>query len=225
MSRESRRRRAENKGKGKRYARVTVVAHKPTLIGVGIGYGEEQPETVIPPDEARTLACKFERNEPELAKQLREAAASVDEVLNHPDISGLGAIPVSPKMTGPEALRDWVYRHREYFRNGYRVCPPGSVMWVMPLTESLDDPPQLVELLPSAVEDERGRITGPVRIEAAVHVMTRDEATEQLARVGMSDGTKDPPPPGCFYVVASRKEGRFKGTFVGYLTIPGPQDN
>jgi hypothetical protein len=54
--------------------------------------------------------------------------------------------------------------------------------------------------------------------------MDRGAATAALARLNM-DGTNDPPPPGMFYVIASRESGRFKGTFVGMLPIPGPQDN
>jgi hypothetical protein len=71
-----------------------------------------------------------------------------------------------------------------------------------PVTESLDDPP-------------RPETTG---------VMDRGAATAALARLNM-DGINDPPQPGMFYVIASRESGRFKGTFVGMLPIPGPQDN
>jgi hypothetical protein len=189
-------------GKGKRVVRVLVVPESPTLSRVGVGIGfEGESLTALAPDEARTISLRFAGDDPALARALRDTAAAVDQVLAHPE-KPEGVLPVRPKVTGPEALRDWTRRHREAFRNAYRAAPPGGVVVAEPATESLDDPPT-----PEMTE-----------------VMDREAATAALARLNM-DGTDDPPPPGMFYVIASREAGRFQGTFVGMLPIPGPQDH
>ena len=189
-------------GKGKRVVRVLVVPESPTLSRVGVGIGfEGESLTALAPDEARTLALRFAADDPALARALRDTAAAVDHVLAHPE-KPEGVLPVGPKVTGPEALRDWTRRHRETLRKAYRAAPPGGVVVAEPVTESLDDPP-------------RPETTG---------VMDREAATAALDRLNM-DGINDPPQPGMFYVIASRESGRFTGTFVGMLPIPGPQDH
>jgi hypothetical protein len=228
MSRESRRRR-EGKKRGKRYARLALVTTFPDpepKVGVEVGWGKpgdanitvtaegHENAGVVPPDEARTLADLYAGDDPGVARQLRKAAGDVDRVLAHPDTKHLKAVP--SVITGPRALLEWVGRHRDLFRLAYRTCPPGSVLWAMPQTESLDDPP----VTTAALGD-----TGLGLISSTLQVLSREEATEELARVGMSDSTRGAAPPGYFYVVASRTEGRFQGTFVGCLSLPGPENN
>lgn len=189
-----------NSGKGKRVVKVLVVPDTETLSRVGVGIGfEGESLTPIAPDEARTIALRFAADDPALARALCDTAAVVDQVLAHPE-KPEAALPVRPRITGPAALRDWTRRHREAFRDAYRAAPPGGVVWATPTTESLDDPPTA----------------------GATEVLSRETATEALARLNM-DGTADPPGPGLFYVIASRESGRFQGTFVGMLPVPGPQ--
>ncbi len=191
-----------NSGKGKRVVRVLVTPETETLSRVGVGIGfEGEPLTALAPDEARTIALRVAGDDPALARALCDTAAAVDQVLARPE-KPEGVLPVRPKITGPAALRDWARRHREAFRDTYRAAPPGGVVWATPTTESLDDPPTA----------------------GATEVTNREAATAALARLDM-DGTEDPPPPGMFYVIASRESGRFKGTFVGLLPAPVPQGN
>jgi hypothetical protein len=189
-------------GKGKRVVKVLVAPETEMLSRVGVGIGfEGEPLTAIAPDEARTIALRIQRDDPALARALRDTAAAVDQVLAHPERPE-GLLPVRPIITGPAALRDWTRRHREAFRDAYRAAPSGGVVWATPTTESLDDPPRA----------------------EATDVLSREAATEALARLNL-DGTADPPQPGMFYVIASRESGRFQGTFVGMLPVPGPQGN
>jgi hypothetical protein len=55
----------------------------------------------------------------------------------------------------------------------------------------------------------------------------RDEARLYVNRhLPSFRGSLDPPPPaGLFYVVASRPGGPLKGTFVGVLAVPGPDED
>jgi hypothetical protein len=103
--------------------------------------------------------------------------------------------------SGPELLLEWVHRFRDLFRSCYRNVKPGSVVWAMPRTESPHDPP------------------------LGFDVVSRQEAHDRLKRLPPfrnGTGLESPPLAGAFYVVASRAEGRFRGTFVGMLSAPGP---
>jgi hypothetical protein len=117
-----------------------------------------------------------------------------------------GALPLAPTSTGPEALRDWVSRHSDAFRSTYREAvragwAAGTVVVATPATESLDDPPAGFAL--GGPADAR-------RVLAAA-----------LPSPGLALGVA---PPGMFYVVATCAGGRFRGTFVGLLPSPGPDE-
>jgi hypothetical protein len=106
-------------------------------------------------------------------------------------------------LFGPYALEEWVWRFRAAFRSAYRHHP-GKVIWAMPRTESLKDPP------------------------LGFDIVTREEAHQRLKSLrAFRDGTglEGPPRGGMFYVVASRAEGRFRGTFIGMLPVPGPDES
>src|SRR5262245_36122661 len=98
--------------------------------------------------------------------------------------------------TGPHALQEWVQRWHPLFRSAYRTAlakgyPPSFVVWAMPLTERVVDPP------------------------VGFDVQSREEASATLRRLpSVATSLDDPPWAGYFYIVASRAEGRFKGTFV-----------
>lgn len=78
MSKHNRERREKN-----RRVQVTIVPKTPTMaaIGVGIWLGHEGGKTVIAPDEARTIACQIEQEDPNTAAQLRKCAADMEMVL------------------------------------------------------------------------------------------------------------------------------------------------
>jgi hypothetical protein len=110
--------------------------------------------------------------------------------------------------SGPEALLEWVRRWRDLFKAGYRQALaegylPDVVVWAMPRTASLEDPPLGFDLL------------------------RRDEARRKVNwQLPCVRGTLDDPPnPGMFYIVASRAEGRFKGTLVAMLPVPEDGDD
>jgi hypothetical protein len=192
---------------------VGVQADTPThsRLGVCIGREGEAGKTVIAPDEARTIAAELEDTDPEAAKQLRETADALPGVLAEIRAHGFSVSLVGPRITGPEALQDWVKRWRQRFRAGYQEAmasgyPADVVVWATPCTESLDDPPIGFDL------------RGPT------------EARERLARF-LPNVKALVAPPGAFHVVASRAEGRFKGTYMGILSRDGdrrptmPEDN
>jgi hypothetical protein len=117
-----------------------------------------------------------------------------------------GALPLAPTSTGPEALRDWVSRHSDAFRSAYREAvrsgwAAATVVVATPVTESLDDPPCGFALRDPA---------------DAPRLLAAGRRSPRLA-VGVA-------PPGMFHVVATCKGGRFRGTFVGLLPSPGPDE-
>jgi hypothetical protein len=205
MSRHNRERR-KGKGKGKRLVQVAVVPLTPSTSAIGVSIrreGDDGP-AVIAPDEARTIACQIEEGDPGTAAALRDTARAVEQALADPGMPA-GALPVWPKITGPHALRDWAERYRKEFRAVYREAVragwgAGTVVIATPATESLDDPPPGFDLKSRA--DAR-RLLGPVK---------------------MGGSLDDPPNPGMFYVVATKASGRFQGTFVGMLPVPGPSE-
>jgi hypothetical protein len=112
--------------------------------------------------------------------------------------------------SGAEGLRQWVLRHYTLFQAAYRehIRTGGSrdsVMWGMPIGDSLDNPP--VAIAPYS------------RAGAKREIITGIPNTQQL-----HNNLDTPATPGRFYVVASRGEGRFKGTFIGMLPIPAAGD-
>ena len=201
MSRHNRERRQRNKGP-RRTVSVGIEADTPThsRMGVCIGWeGDEAGKTVIAPDEARTMAAKLEGVDPDTARKLRTVADGLPHVLAAMREQGYGVSLVDPKITGPHALGEWLERWREQVRAGYREAlaagyPANSVVWATPLTESLDDPPVSFNLHSPA------------------------EAREMLNKVSSKPGDSMTPLPGSFFVVASRAEGRFKGTYTGVLS-------
>jgi hypothetical protein len=203
---------------GKRTCLIGIVPDRPDhcWIGVLIRRGEGDKGTVIAPDEARTIALDIEDGDPKVAAQLRELADGVEGILKGvvkgKKFPGLrGASVVRPKITGPEALRDWVQRWRRQFQNAYAHARtagwhPAVVMVATPQTESLDDPPTNIRNF------DPGAANG------------------LLAKVKLPPDVRDTPPDG-FYVIATRGDGRFQGTFVGILPTAGdkrptlPEDN
>jgi hypothetical protein len=163
-------------------------------VGVLLGWGESDPVGLVPVDEARTLACTWAEENPDLAARLREVADAVDAFLASPQGS-LGAVPASPKFTGAHALKEWVARYHKHFQAAYRQAGGGyAVVLATPGTESLDDPPPDFRHL------------GPAAADAFL-------AAVRMSPVG-------PPDACCFHLIASRQEGRFRGTFVGMLPVP-----
>jgi hypothetical protein len=109
------------------------------------------------------------------------------------------------EWTGPEGLTEWVRRHSLWFRAVYRVAldqgyDPDTVVWGTPRSEDVDDPPEAFDLL------------------------SRSKARTDFATVGAADGFDDPAPAGMFLVVATRKDGRLKGTSIVYLPVPAPDE-
>jgi hypothetical protein len=189
---------------------VGIVPHRPnhSYIGVMIETGPEKKptsQTVIAPDEARTLAEKEEN--PHIAQCLRRIADFIEKESRREPFLAKGTLIIPPKITGPEALNYWAERHHARIQSVYRTAVQNgssadSVVWVMPTTDSLDDPPLAAELC--RLNDARDRVERIPTMEP-----------------GSLD---DPPRPGYFYVVASREAGRFKGTIVAMLPIPGPDE-
>jgi hypothetical protein len=153
---------------------------------------------VLAPDEARTMALNLEQEDPTTAANLREVAQFVEESVR----AGVGLKPspgvelVAPRITGPAALRDWTQRYPQHFQAAYRVVGGnGCVVLVTPATESLDDPPTEFR-----------------------------HTTDDIASALLVQWNMNPIPsasPGHFYVIASCRAGRFQGTFLGMLPIPG----
>jgi hypothetical protein len=186
-----------------RIVKIGIVPETPTRsrLGVSIARAGDTP-VVIAADEARTLACGMEDEDPQTAAKLRSAADDVEKVLHKPQLVGQVRM-VEPKITGPDALRDWVRRYRDLFRGAFRSgLEQGSgkdvVVWAAPPAESLDDPPAGFKIVPRA---EARRLLD----------------TELKSLRGSLD---DRAGAGLFYVLASREGGRFKGTFVGMLPVP-----
>jgi hypothetical protein len=103
----------------------------------------------------------------------------------------------------PEQLYQWFKRWVQGFRSAYRGAvesgyPADVVIWGMPRTDRVDDPPPGFDIQRLA--------------EARANIDAR------LPKMrGVLD---DPPPPGLFYAVASRSEGPMKGTVVCLLQAP-----
>jgi hypothetical protein len=92
---------------------------------------------------------------------------------------------------------------RAAYRDGLAAgYPPDVVVMATPRTESIEDPP------------------------VGWDILRRDEARALLTRhpPACRVDLDAPPPPGHFYVVASRAAGRLKGTFVGLIPVPGPDE-
>jgi hypothetical protein len=137
-----------------RRVKLGIVPHKPnhSYLGVLIEMGPEKKptsQTVIAPDEARTLAEK--EDDPHIARCLRKVADFVKkESRRDPRLAKETSI-IPPKITGPEALRYWANRHHPQIQSVYRTAvqqgaSPNSVVWLMPGSNSLDDPPPAAEV-------------------------------------------------------------------------------
>jgi hypothetical protein len=162
-------------------------------LGVCISRGDGG-QTVIAPDEARTIACTIEDEDSEAATKLRHYAGEVEKIFANPKRPA-GMVPVPPKITGAEALRYWTMRYRTHFAAAYRQAGiEDAVILASPQTESLDDPPTDFRYASLTVANE---------ILKTVHA--RPEG---------------PPHPGQFYVLATRSEGRFEGSFLGMMPAP-----
>jgi hypothetical protein len=202
----SRYRREKKRGgdEGDRTVKLGVEVDTPThsYIGVMISRGDNG-KTVIAPDEARTMAVQIEDEDPATAVLLRKYADAAEFCVKKDGLrdKGTEVSVVPPKITGPHALGEWVGRYRNTLRGAYQEAvshglPFDVVVFVTPTTESLDAEPQPVD----------------------IKFLTPAEANELLAHVHMKPSRFENP-PGAFYVLASRSEGRFKGTFQGILSV------
>jgi hypothetical protein len=110
----------------------------------------------------------------------------------------------SEQLSGPHALEARVAKHYANFQAASRLLPTHmaseKVIWAMPRSESLEDPP------------------------LSFGVVTLRAAKDRLRQVGIRDPLSEPPPPGMLYAVASCTNGRFKGTWLGLLSIPQPEE-
>jgi hypothetical protein len=112
---------------------------------------------------------------------------------------------------GPEGLRAWAEAHREEIEAAYLaaieagVPPLDVIVWASPAGESLDSPPGTI----AVIDRRKGEWAEGA---AGVPADYRRVMENVLARR---------PPAGLFDVVASRSEGRFKGTFHGQARVPG----
>jgi hypothetical protein len=190
-----------------RTVKIGIMPGPPVQVGVAIATGSESP-TVIAPDEARTMAARD--SDPRIADLLRHYASKAERVVAEdpkgPALRGVEII--APKITGAEALGWWVNRHAAGFQACYReatrgIWPADVLLWVMPRTESLDDPPIGVDL--RRIQDARTFVSRNLPI--------------------LRGSLDDPPRHGYFYVIASRGEGRFKGSLVAMLPIPTADDD
>ncbi len=200
MSKHNRERRQATGGGGpRRKVDIALVPESGTLVRVGVAISLGEDKTYIASDEARTIACKLDGEDDATAKALRATADAVDRMIQDPSRPGTLA-PVKPRVTGPRALKDWVGRHRDLFRSAFREArrqgaPAGVVIWAMPATDSLDDAPLAFDPIDAAT------------------------ARARLASLGLDD--PGPAEEGCFTIVASRREGRFRGTLTACLDCPG----
>jgi hypothetical protein len=190
---------------------VVPVSPKHRQIGVMLRRGPDS-EVVVAPDEARTIAADIEDEDPDTATRLREVAKAVEEFVRKGLPPGGGSVAVvRPKITGPEALLDWVWRWWRDFQRAYQSAraqgwPATTVVAATPTTQSLDDPP------------------------AAFHFFRPAEVNAILVTLNLGPQSRNVPPD-AFFVLATCAGGRFQGAFAGILPASGtarpamPEDN
>jgi hypothetical protein len=109
-------------------------------------------------------------------------------------------------QSGPEALRDWVANHYDVIQGFHRALTqagrPAEVLWLMPRSENIETPP----------------------VGANHYSLAGGRAYMRANLPNMSGTLAGPPLPGMFYVVASKGDGRLKGTFVGMVQIPDQEE-
>jgi hypothetical protein len=177
---------------------MAIVPRTPSrsALGVMIGFEGEGKGTVIAPDEARTIALEIEGSDPGVAAEMRKYADEVESCVRGEKSSHFppgGLEIVGPKLTGPEALRDWSQRYRKHFQAAYRKAGQGQVLLATPRTQSLDDAP--------AVFSFCGLDVANAIIQAIALPPNRAAGR------------------GRFLLVSTCEQGRFQGTFVGELPI------
>jgi hypothetical protein len=196
-----------NRGREGGSSRPPVPLIRDVKIGVedddkiGVAVIMDTGHTIIAPDEARTLSKTVD--DPVIARAIRDRAREVEDLSSRE-----GKTIVAPKLTGEEALSSWVERHHKYIQSCYReavktMWSADSVVWVNPLTESLDDVPKGVV------------IRSP-----------RESQTLISQNFPALRGTfVASPRPGYFYTIAcSVVDGRFKGAYPGMLQIPSDSE-
>src|SRR5262249_44695201 len=133
---------------------VALVAGTPTGFGIAMSRGkwDRVPESeVMAPDEARALAEELEAagEDPEIVAGLRELADRLPGLMADAQagVRGGRCRIVPPRWSGPMAIGRWMIRHRRLFQAAYRkairrgIAPDDILIWGMPETESMDDPP------------------------------------------------------------------------------------
>jgi hypothetical protein len=182
-------------------------------IRVGVVLRQNGKDTLIAPDEARALAHDMsDGRSRELADKLRDFADCVDTIVTEETAKGYPYATARPAQHGADALVAWVRRHAAVFRAAYRralsrgFSPDTLVLWAMPHTDSLDDPPAMLD--PRTTEN----------------VLDLVPESKPGVRSLFGDGFLEELRPGFFRVVASRGEGRFEGTFVGWMPSPGDDE-
>jgi hypothetical protein len=101
---------------------------------------------------------------------------------------------------GPIGLQEWVLSFPEHWKAGYQAAmkmgyPEDCVLMATPHNDKIDKPPE------------------------AFKVYTRAELAKALPT--MAESLSTPPNPGTFYVCPSKSNGKYQGTVVAMLRVPG----
>jgi hypothetical protein len=154
-------------------------------------------ESLVAPDEARTIAARHSRKT-KFARELIESAKNVDVVINEKK-----GVSVAPHFTGQTALRYFVERHvfaivLKQSRYLWRDKSSSHVLSVLPGSDSLDDSPLVSIATVKEVQD----------FSCAI----------QPELVGEFDGRVR---EGCFRVLVHSFKERFRGVLVGEIRSLG----
>ncbi len=196
--------------KPEREVKIGIVPDTPTLSRVGVFLTAGELETLIPPDEARSVAAQMELNgrDRALICQIRDIAESVPGMIRELNGKGKGKFKVAkPRETGCDALEMWMLRHRNAFQAGFREAvnrgydPKRLTIWAHPETESMDDPPPRLYFI------------GDTEIAKADR---HNKSQMEIARQMLDTADLD---PAFFLAVASNPKGRFKGTVAKEMEI------
>jgi hypothetical protein len=193
---------------------VAIVPRTDGLEDIGVGIRRGRDGTVLAPDEARAFAEELEAggDDPAVIAGLREYADRIPEfvAVANGEFGFAQCRIIGPMQTGPHALRAWAIRHRRLFQAAYRkairrgLSRDDLIIWGMPATESMDDPPRALDLIDRrdwAPPDDAGPVVGPI----------------------LEQARRERPRPGYFDVIVSRVAGRFQGTC--HAMMPMPRDD